>query len=40
MNEMPENRESETPGAQEMYQQTAEALLRLIAMTAFMWSRT
>ena len=33
MNEMPENRESETPGAQEMYQETAEALLRLIAMS-------
>ena len=33
MNEIPENRESETPGAQEMYQETAEALLRLIAMS-------
>ena len=33
MNEMPENRESGKPGEQEMYLETAEALLRLIAMS-------
>lgn len=33
MNEMTENRESGKPGEQEMYQETAEALLRLIAMS-------